>query len=186
LEKQAMLKRILVAYDKSEMAEQAMEEAIALAKSQGAELRVVHVLCEGEPGSPSKLYFNERQHIAQPAGFLIEQYEKDWNHFVDNWWKGLEWIVSKAKADGLEASCDVYQGRAGRQLCKAAEDWHADLIVMGCRGIARAQEMMIGSVSHYVNHRAPCSVYVVHPNRLHHSSLGATDTGARLASLASS
>lgn len=180
-----MLKRILVAYDKSEMAEQALEEAIALAKSQEAELRVVHVLSEGEAGAPPKLYFNDRQHIHQPNGFVMEQYQKDWNHFVDDWWKRLEWIVRKAKADGLEASCDIYQGRAGRQLCQAAKDWRAHLIVMGCRGLARAQEMMIGSVSHYVNHRAPCSVYVVHPNRLHHESLRAPDTGARLASQAS-
>lgn len=180
-----MLKRILVAYDRSEMAEQALAEAISLAKAQGAQLRIVHVLHEGEPGCPPKLYFNERQHLAQPTGFIMEQYQQDWNHFVDDWWKRLEWIVRKAKADGLEASCDLYQGRAGRQLCKAAEDWQAELIVMGCRGLARAQEMMLGSVSHYVNHRAPCSVYVVHPNRFHHNSLRAWDTGARLAPLAS-
>lgn len=180
-----MLKRILVALDKSEMAEQALEEAIALAQSQGAELRVVHVLSEGESASPPRLYFNERQHIHYPAGFIMNQYEKDWNHFVDDWWKRLEWIVHKAKADGLEASCDVYQGRAGRQLCKAAEDWHANLIVMGCRGLARAQEMMIGSVSHYVNHRAPCSVYVVHPFHFHHDLLRAPETAAQPAPLAS-
>ncbi|MEA5463938.1 universal stress protein [Leptothoe sp. PORK10 BA2] len=152
-----MLKRILVAYDRSEMAEQALEQASSLAKFQSAKLRLVHVLCEGEPGSPPKLYFNDRQHIAQPSGFVMGQYEKDWNHFVDDWWKRLEWIVRKAKADGLEASCDLYQGRAGRQLCQAAKDWHADLIVMGYRGLTQAQEMMVGSVSHYVNHRAPCS-----------------------------
>lgn len=180
-----MLKRILVAYDKSEMAEQALEEAIALAKSQEAELRVVHVLSEGEAGGPPRLYFNDRQHIAHPAGFVLEQYEKAWNHFVDDWWKRLEWIVRKAKAEGLKASCDIYQGRAGRQLCKAAEDWNANLIVMGCRGLARPQEMLIGSVSHYVNHRAPCSVYVVHPNRLQHNSLRASDTGAQRVTLAS-
>lgn len=180
-----MLNRIMVAYDKSEMAEQALEEAISLAKAQGAELRLVHVLYEGEPGCPPKLYFNDRQHIAQPNGFLMEQYEKDWNHFVDDWWKRLEWIVRKAKADGLEASCDVYQGRAGRQLCKAAQDWNADLIVMGCRGLAQPLEMMVGSVSHYVNHRAPCSVYVVHPRHTHRDSLRSPDIVARLAPLAS-
>lgn len=180
-----MLNRILVAFDQSTLAEEALTEAIALAKSQGAALRIVHVLSENEPGSPAKLYFNDRQHLSGPRNLGLEQYEQDWNRFVDQWWQRLEALTQTAKLAGISASCDLYQGRAGRQLCQAAQDWHADLIVMGCRELTRSHEQYLGSVSHYVSHRAPCSVYVVHPHGSHHPSLRAAAKGARLVPLVS-
>ncbi|MEO0350033.1 MAG: universal stress protein, partial [Cyanobacteria bacterium P01_A01_bin.15] len=39
--------------------------------------------------------------------------------------------------------------------------WNADLIMMGRRGRSGFSELLLGSVSNYVMHHAPCSVLTV-------------------------
>jgi nucleotide-binding universal stress UspA family protein len=52
-------------------------------------------------------------------------------------------------------------GTAGTAICKAAQEWDADLILMGSRGRQGLAELVLGSVSNDVMHKAPCSVLVV-------------------------
>ena len=47
------------------------------------------------------------------------------------------------------------------EICKLAQEWNADLIVMGRRGHSILSELVLGSVSSYVIHRAHCSVHIV-------------------------
>ena len=48
----------------------------------------------------------------------------------------------------------------GEALCRVAEDEHADMIVIGSRGLGALKRAMIGSVSEYVvrNSGMPCLV----------------------------
>ena len=155
--------RILVAMDKSTMATQSMEAAIELAKLHQAEIRLVHIIDDDEPGMPQKLIFSDSQYILAHSELLFAEYKQEWNHFVNNWWQWLQQCVDEAEAEGIDAICDVMQGRTGPRICEVAQDWHADLIVMGCRGFSGIQELLMGSVSYYVTHRAPCSVFVTRP-----------------------
>ncbi|MEL6786783.1 MAG: universal stress protein, partial [Cyanobacteria bacterium J06607_15] len=49
----------------------------------------------------------------------------------------------------------------GRTICDRAQTWSVDLILVGSRGLTGAKEVMLGSVSNYVTHHAPCSVLIV-------------------------
>ena len=44
---------------------------------------------------------------------------------------------------------------------ESSQNWEADLIVIGRRGHQGLSEILLGSVSNYVVHHAPCSVLVV-------------------------
>ncbi|MEL6139838.1 MAG: universal stress protein [Cyanobacteria bacterium J06628_6] len=159
------LNRILVPMDRSLASAEALEDAIALAKSHGAALQLLHVLVDGEPGSPKAALFSDSQYMIQHSSVLLNQYEKEWNNYVNDWWVWLQARVKEIQADGIEVSCDVSQGLAGGQICQAAQAWNADLIVMGARGLSGLKELLMGSTSYYVSHRAPCSVWVSHPKR---------------------
>jgi nucleotide-binding universal stress UspA family protein len=52
-------------------------------------------------------------------------------------------------------------GDPGKAICTLAQDWSADLIVIGRRGMHGLGELLLGSVSSYVMHRSPCAVLVV-------------------------
>jgi nucleotide-binding universal stress UspA family protein len=56
---------------------------------------------------------------------------------------------------------DCQLGEAGSLICKAAQNWGTDLIVIGRRGHRWLSEILLGSVSNYVVHHALCSVLVV-------------------------
>jgi nucleotide-binding universal stress UspA family protein len=52
-------------------------------------------------------------------------------------------------------------GDPGQTICKVAETWGADLILMGRNRKSGISEMFLGSTSNYVLHHAPCSVLAV-------------------------
>ncbi|MEO0351159.1 MAG: universal stress protein [Cyanobacteria bacterium P01_A01_bin.15] len=156
-------KRILVALDRSEIAIKSMHTAVAIAKLHQAEIRLVHVIDDDEPGMPQKLIFSDSQYILQHSELLFSEYQQEWNRFVNSWWQWLQLCVDEIEGEGVDAICDVMQGRTGQRICEVAQDWTADLIVVGCRGFSRLQELLMGSVSYYVSHRAPCSVFVNRP-----------------------
>ncbi|MEM8613161.1 MAG: universal stress protein [Cyanobacteria bacterium P01_H01_bin.105] len=153
-------KRILVALDKSDAAKKAMKTAVSLAKRYQAEIRLLHIIDDDEPGLPPQLIFSDSQYISQHSELLFAEYQQEWNKFINSWWQSLQQYVDEIEAEGVEAICDVMQGRTGQRICDVANDWPADLIVMGCRGFSGLQELLVGSVSYYVSHRSPCAVLV--------------------------
>lgn len=62
---------------------------------------------------------------------------------------------------GFETDTVVLMGNTGEEICGLAEDMDVDTIVMGRRGKNAVSELLLGSVSHYVVHHAPCAVTVV-------------------------
>lgn len=48
---------------------------------------------------------------------------------------------------GTAAALQVAEGDAREEIIRAAEEWHADLVVMGSRGLGRAQGLLLGTVS---------------------------------------
>lgn len=62
---------------------------------------------------------------------------------------------------GLSPSSDVLFGSPDSRIVETAEEWHADLIIVGSHGYSRWERLLLGSVSDSVVHHAPCSVFVV-------------------------
>ena len=71
-------------------------------------------------------------------------------------------IVSRLRAEGVEAGSEVLDGAAGEVLLRAAERQSADLIVVGRRGRGLTASLLLGSTSEYVVRRAPVPVLVAH------------------------
>ena len=86
---------------------------------------------------------------------------------VDELKRKAEQIAANA-AKGIELSfpnvkviSKVVMDEPGSAVVSAAEDWNADLIVVGSHGHGFLGRIVLGSVSDFVVHNAPCSVMVV-------------------------
>lgn len=66
----------------------------------------------------------------------------------------------------VEIMTKVKRGRAEDIILQEAEDWGADLIVVGSHGYRGLRRLLLGSVSHTVATHAPCSVEIVRQKRM--------------------
>ena len=67
------------------------------------------------------------------------------------------------RAVGLATTSVVKDGEAPRCLVNEAEEFGADCIFVGARGLGRVDRFLLGSVSASVAMRASCTVEVIHP-----------------------
>jgi nucleotide-binding universal stress UspA family protein len=78
--------------------------------------------------------------------------------------KSLAWLQTfqqQAIAQGIPTEITCITGNPSTGICELAQRWNANLIVLGRRGHQGMTEVVMGSVSNYVMHHAPCSVLVV-------------------------
>jgi nucleotide-binding universal stress UspA family protein len=169
-----MLKKILVALDRSEMRQQVFEQALALAKSMSAQLLLLHVLSPEEEGSPYIPMLSNVDYYPGLSGQSLDLYQKQWERFQDEGVRMLHSLCAQANTAEITAEFTQILGNPGNTICKLATQWEADLIIMGHRGRSGLAEFFLGSVSNYVLHHAGCSVYIVH----HPTSQKNTDKAA--------
>jgi len=75
----------------------------------------------------------------------------------------LAGLVSRFKADGRAAEAELREGHGAMGLVETAEQWSADLLVVGAHGMSAVERFLMGSVSEQVLRDAPCSVLIVRP-----------------------
>lgn len=158
-----MFHKILVAIDRSEMGRCVFEEGFALAKALGSSLMILHVLSPDEEGSPVFSIFSNICHGSGENSENLTLYQKQWELFTKT---GLELVRSLAQiasAPGVKTEFTQIPGKPGQVICDRACTWEADLIVIGHRSLSSFSKVILGSVSHYVLHHAPCSVLTVQP-----------------------
>ncbi|WP_373650886.1 MULTISPECIES: universal stress protein [unclassified Schlesneria] len=63
-------------------------------------------------------------------------------------------------APHLTVQSKLLEGNPKDGIVREAEDWQADLIVVGSHGYGPIRRFFMGSVSMFVAHNAPCSVYI--------------------------
>ena len=61
---------------------------------------------------------------------------------------------------------EILRGAPAQAIVEKAEEWGADLIVVGSHGYGFWERIFLGSVSNAVVHHAPCSVLVVRKSKL--------------------
>jgi len=64
--------------------------------------------------------------------------------------------------DGLEIVCVARQGDAGEEIAAYAGESGAAVIVMGAFGHSKLRQLVVGSTTAYVLHRAPCPLLLLH------------------------
>lgn len=156
-----MFNKILVAIDRSPASRKVFEAAMSLAKANGAELRLLHVLSSEERNFPIPTVYSGLEYDPFDSS-TIEAYQKQWQKFEQEGLEMLRETAQEANTAGISTGFTQVLGNPGRDICDLAQTYSADLIVMGSRGRTGIKEMFLGSVSNYVTHHAPCSVLIVH------------------------
>ncbi len=146
--------KILIATDGSDYSRQAIEKACEILKEvKNKQIKIISVFEEigytaTEPFAVSTEYVREMEKLRR------EQSTKFINEAIG---------IIQEKLDDLELSVTtkVTKGSAGKTIVEEAEDWEADLIVVGSHGYGFWARAFMGSTSDKIIHHAPCSVLVV-------------------------
>jgi nucleotide-binding universal stress UspA family protein len=156
-----MLQKILVALDHSDHAALVFDTALTLAKATGGQLMLLHVLSSTDETSPRFPMMTSYYSSGYNNG-NFEIYQELWQQYEA---KGLEMLRSYtliANTAGVSTEFSQNIGSPDRMICQLAQDLGSDLIVTGRRGHSDFNELILGSVSSYVMHHAPCSTLIVH------------------------
>jgi nucleotide-binding universal stress UspA family protein len=144
-----MFASIVVGTDGSETADEAVKEAMELAKAVGAK---VHLVSAFEPVGGQRLR-EERQQIPEDMQWMVNPRED-----VDNTLAEAEELL---KGAGVDVAVFARQGDPADAILDVAEEQDADLIVVGNKGMTGAKRFLLGSVPNKVSHHAPCSVMII-------------------------
>lgn len=160
-----MLDKILVAIDESYASQCAFETALKLADALDAELLLVHVLDIFSSEGPGNPFVEINPCLSEHSeSKRRKKYEARMTEFISRYDALLKEKQTEAKVVSVDVNAVQPYGRPGPAICKAASENDVDLIVIGNRDRSTLKELVPGSVSNYVVHRAPCSVTVVHPD----------------------
>jgi nucleotide-binding universal stress UspA family protein len=141
-----MFKRILHPTDFSPVANQAFEQALALAKRYDAKLRLMHA---------STLQGYDESVVPESLKGPFETIQREFQ-------KRLEQLVSEAPESKERFETIIRSGRSPSEcVLDDAEAWRADLIVMGTHGGASMRRLLLGSVAERVLRQASCPVMVL-------------------------
>ena len=160
-----MFNKILVAVDKSPMNQDVLDKAINIAKDNNSNLMLLYIISIDDPGSPTPYIPSMSQYYPATGNELtIEVWQQQWEEFQREGLEMLQSFAAEARKVDLKVEYRQLSGSPSRSICNIAREWEADLIVIGRRGRSGLSEMLLGSVSNYVVHHAPCSVLIVQGN----------------------
>ena len=145
------IERILFPTDFFRCADQALDEALYLARRYGAELHMFHaiVLHAEDPHNPAHHF---------PDVEAIQARLEELAH------TDMEAVLAEHEATGIVIRQVHARGiSAAGAILEYAEENAADLIVMGTHGRTGIRRAVIGSVAEYVVRHAPCTVVCVKP-----------------------
>ena len=140
-----MFRNILVAIDGSPHADQALMDAIDLARSENARLTLFTAIVR----PPAIAYLAPAR--PSPTSPTSEA--------------EAETVLLRARASVPADVCVttvLSTQPVLRALLQQIEQGHHDLVVMGSRGRGAVRSALLGSVSHYVLHHSPVPVLIVH------------------------
>lgn len=136
-----MFERVLVAVDGSPRSEKTIAVAVDLAQRYGSAVTVVHV-------REYERYEGSDVDLGPPIP--AEQLVND--------------VLATFLEGGVEADGEIRRvssGSTSEQIVELANQSHADLIVMGSRGMTDLKSLLLGGVASKVVHHAACPVLLV-------------------------
>ena len=139
-------RRILVSVDGSETSEKALEAAVELASDAGGRLLVVHSI----------------ESLAVVSGFetsveVVELLHDQGQDIIDH-------ATAKARAAGVEAESALFEldsRRLGELIAEEAQNWSADLVVLGSQGRRGLSRLLLGSGAEEILRLATVPVLVI-------------------------
>lgn len=157
-----MFTKVLVALDMSEAAQTVFSQGLSLAEKYQAPLHLLHVLSAEEESSPVPIPLNlDEVYPATGNELTLELWREQWDKFEKQGIESLQQRCNQAMAIGVSSNFQQIVGIPSKTICQVAKETGADVIVIGHRGRWGLAEILMGSVSNYVFHHAPCCVLVV-------------------------
>jgi nucleotide-binding universal stress UspA family protein len=136
---------IVVGTDGSATADKAVERAALLAKMSGARVELVSG-------------YRQDNSMALSAGMYPGDLTEEARKAASGC---LEETAARLRSGGIEVETHCMCGDPADALIDIAESTHADLIVVGSKGMRGGRRFMLGNVPNKVSHHAPCSVMIV-------------------------
>ncbi|RMH36009.1 MAG: universal stress protein [Nitrospirae bacterium] len=145
--------RILLAVDRSSVSKASAQFLRALIFPPGSELYILHVLSLdqidesvlGDSLSVPEQIDVVRGRLTVAGEQLLTQTAELFRDFP------------------IALHTELREGIPGAEILAAIDQKHIDLAVLGARGHSKIEEFLMGSVSEWVLHDAPCSVMLVRP-----------------------
>lgn len=142
------IRHILVPTDFSDGSGRAFETAVEMALDSGAKLTLFHV-----HHVPTTVFPD----VILPMSPEIQRdLERSVELILEEW-------CNRARAAGVAADTRTVFGATANEICAAAEELDADLIVIGTHGRSGLSHALLGSVAEKVVRKAPCPVLTVRP-----------------------
>ena len=145
-----MYERILVPVDGSEPSTAGVDEAVKIAKLSKGSIRLVHV-------------FNEI--LAIQSGYYSAEVRESLLKQADNLVKEAKTRVEKQGLTADTAVIDALGGATGEIIVACANEWPADVIVIGTHGRRGLARLVLGSDAEYVVRTANVPVVLVRGRR---------------------
>jgi nucleotide-binding universal stress UspA family protein len=138
----SVFRNILLAFDGTEPARKAFDRALQLVTNNHSSFAIVSVI--------------------RPSEFALDVYAQTLlENACEDLTNQLTRLQKRAELAGVESTVMIRLGHPAQQIVRAAQDWHADLIVTGRRGGGPLTRWFLGSVSRQILASAPCAVLVV-------------------------
>lgn len=143
-------RKILIAVDNSTCSEKAAKVGYEMAEKFNADVALVNII------EPIPAGFNADLALAP---IFLETYDnsEENSHLL------LQAMESKY-SNGIRTKYYSVLGNAIESIIEQADDWHADLIVIGSYGRNGFYNFLMGSVSHHVIRKSACPVLII-PNK---------------------
>lgn len=137
-----MFQKVLVAIDGSEHSKPVLKAAAELAAQVRSTLRVVHVLEMGFAGRAGQVELEDQSEVQQLVADAVAELES----------KG-------ASVSGTVRAAQ--HGRVAGEIVDEADEWGADAIITGTRGLTDLEGILLGSTAHKLLHVTKVPVLVV-------------------------
>jgi nucleotide-binding universal stress UspA family protein len=149
--------KLLVGIDLSESTGKVVEKAAAIATALPAKLWLLHTT---KP-EPADLYIAGQ--VPDAIGLEADpQIVRDsLAHRFQSEHRQLQEIADRLRTAGLDATALLVEGAAVTTILKQAANLDVDMIVLGSHGHGKMYQLLLGSVSEGVLHKAECPVLVV-------------------------
>jgi nucleotide-binding universal stress UspA family protein len=141
--------KILIAIDGSDFSQAAVQSVIARPWPPATEVKVLNVV---EP--PSLL-------MGREMGGYDPEFEVVWKALREQAKDLVTKTAGKLRQAKFNVSTELVEGDPKSQIIDIANEWHADMIVLGSHGRTGLSRFLIGSVSQDVVRHAHCSVEIV-------------------------
>ncbi len=162
-----VFEKILVALDLSDSNKVVFDRALALAVATQSSLMLLHVpSSSAQDGGPLLPIAATGDYYTVMSDFAWSRYQSEWKEYEQRSLETLRRYAQQASQAGVTVELTQSGSQPSRAICDLAKNWEADTIVVGSHRRKGLSELLVGSVSNYVMHHAPCPVLVVHVDQV--------------------